>query len=146
MRIINKIIIHCSATKEGEYFDREDIKVWHLARGFKDIGYHYVILLDGTIQHGRDIEKIGAHCTGYNKDSIGICYIGGLDKEGKPKDTRTKSQKIAISRLLEELKEQFPIAIIKGHRDFSPDINKDGKIDPWEWSKSCPCFDVSKEY
>lgn len=132
MRIINKIIIHCSATKEGEYFDREDIKKWHLARGFKDIGYHYVILFNGSVQHGRDIEKVGAHCEGHNTDSIGICYIGGLDKNGKPKDTRTYEQKIGLERLLIELKEQFPTATIHGHNEFS--------------DKACPCFDVSKEY
>ena len=89
MRQINEIIIHCSATKEGLNFNANDIDRWHKQRGFKRIGYHFVILNDGTIQQGRELASIGAHCTNHNAHSIGICYIGGLDENGKPKDTRT---------------------------------------------------------
>ena len=131
MRKINKIIVHCSATEEGKYFDREDIKAWHVAgRGWSDIGYHYVVTLDGTIQKGRSIDIMGAHCKGKNRDSIGICYIGGL-KDGKAKDTRTEQQKIALIELIKVLKTTFE-AEVYGHNNFS--------------SKSCPCFDARKEY
>jgi len=132
MRKISKIIIHCAATIEGMDFDAQDIRQWHLQRGFSDIGYHFVILLNGNIQHGRPVYKKGAHCKGYNKESIGVCYIGGLDKKKKPKDTRTYEQRIELDRLLQELKVDHPTATIHGHNEFS--------------SKACPSFDVSKEY
>lgn len=132
MRKIDKIIIHCSATKEGKYFDVEDIDRWHKARGFKCVGYHYVVLLDGTIQEGRPIGQIGAHCKGYNKNSIGICYIGGLDENGKVKDTRTSEQKESLVNLITELKNKFPEATIHGHREFA--------------NKACPVFCVEDEF
>lgn len=132
MREINKIIIHCSATKEGELFTVEDIDRWHKARGFKGIGYHYVIYLNGRIKNGRPVNEIGAHCKGYNKNSIGICYIGGLDKNGKPKDTRTPEQKEAILMLLDILKKEYPNATVHGHYEFA--------------AKACPVFCVEEEY
>jgi len=132
MRNINLIIIHCSATKEGQNFHLKDIDRWHRERGFKKVGYHYVIDLDGTVEKGRDESEIGAHCQGKNKNSIGICYVGGLDINGKPKDTRTKEQKEALWNLLRELLVKYPKATIHGHRDFA--------------NKACPSFDVSKEY
>lgn len=132
MRYINEIIIHCSATKEGLNFNANDIDRWHKQRGFKRIGYHYVILLNGTVQQGRELESIGAHCTGHNAHSIGVCYIGGLDKNGKAKDTRTRQQKAAMWELMNKLCERFPDALIYGHNEFA--------------SKSCPSFDVQKEY
>lgn len=132
-RKINKIIIHCSATHEGQPFTIENIRQWHKQRGFTDIGYHYVVYLDGTVHLGRNIDLIGAHCTGHNANSIGICYIGGLESgSAKPKDTRTPSQKLALSVLLEELKRIYPSATIHGHNEFA--------------NKSCPCFNVKKEY
>lgn len=89
-RNINEIIVHCSATAEGKDFTTAQIKQWHLARGFSDIGYHWVIYRDGSVHAGRDESKIGAHCTGHNSYSIGVCYIGGCASDGKtPKDTRT---------------------------------------------------------
>ena len=132
MRYINEIILHCSDTKEGIDFNINDIRRWHKAQGWKDVGYHYVILLNGTIQQGRALEEIGSHCKGHNAHSIGICYIGRLDKNGKIKDTRTNQQKAALYNLLNKLCERFPDALIHGHNEFS--------------SKSCPCFDVAKEY
>jgi N-acetylmuramoyl-L-alanine amidase len=94
MREINKIIVHCSATREGENFEVAEIRKWHLARGFNDIGYHFYIDLYGEIHKGRDISKIGAHCKGHNRNSIGICYCGGVEADGKtPKDTRLECQK-----------------------------------------------------
>ena len=133
MRKITDIIVHCSATKEGKSFTVADIDRWHRQRGFAQIGYHYVIYLDGTIHKGRPIELIGAHCQGYNAHSIGICYIGGLATDNKtPKDTRTEAQKQALLNLLKELRAKFPAAKIHGHRDFA--------------AKACPSFDATKEY
>ena len=131
MRLINEIIIHCSATKAGQDFDVNDIDRWHKERGWKGVGYHYVIKLDGTIQEGRPLDQIGAHCIGHNKKSIGICYIGGLDKSGKPKDTRTVAQKESLRLLVNQLLERFPGSKVYGHNEFAP--------------KHCPCFCVSKE-
>lgn len=132
MRKINKIILHCSATKEGQHFTKEDIEKWHIERGFRKIGYHYVIYIDGSVHIGRDVSEIGAHTQGLNSNTIGICYIGGLDVNGKAKDTRTAAQKASIVRLIDELKGQFPDATIHGHYEFA--------------NKACPCFDVKKEF
>lgn len=143
MRDIKRIIIHCTATKEGQDFDVSDIRRWHLANGWKNIGYHFVIKLNGDIQEGRNIQQAGAHTKGYNQDSIGICYIGGCDKDGKPKDTRTEEQKNALYCLVKTLMKKYGVSEVKGHRDYSPDKNHDGKITQNEWVKSCPCFEVS---
>jgi len=132
MRKINKIILHCSATKEGQNFTTADIDRWHKQRGFAKIGYHFVIYLDGSVHKGRDISEIGAHVQGQNSNSIGICYIGGLDANGKAKDTRTDAQKASLVKLVAELKGQFPDATIHGHNEFA--------------NKACPCFDVKKEF
>lgn len=129
MRKIDKIIIHCSASCEGVNVTPSMIKRWHLQRGFRDIGYHFVITLDGKIHIGRVIEDIGAHCKGQNTHSIGICYVGGLDKNGKPKDTRNEAQKKSMIDLLKSLKFDYPNATIHGHNEFA--------------NKACPCFDVS---
>lgn len=133
MRKINEIIIHCSATPEGRPHTAAHIDQWHRRRGFACIGYHYVIRLDGTVETGRPVGQYGAHCLGHNTNSIGVCYIGGLTKDGKhPKDTRTDKQKAALLQLLKSLKEQYPDAAIHGHRDFA--------------AKACPCFDATAEY
>ena len=121
MRKIREIIIHCSATKEGRNFTVADIDRWHRERGMRCIGYHFVIYRDGSIHVGRAIEEVGAHCKGHNSISIGICYIGGLSKKGKPKDTRTRDQKAAMRSLIEQLKEEYPLATIHGHNEF---VNK----------------------
>lgn len=134
MRRIDYIAIHCSATREGQDYTVADIDRWHRGNGWTGIGYHYVIYRNGEIHSGRDIEKAGAHVANYNKFSIGICYIGGLDSAGRPKDTRTPEQKRALLNLLDRLKKQFPGAVIQGHRDF-PGV-----------TKACPCFDAKTEY
>lgn len=132
-RYINEIIVHCSATPEGKDFTVSDIRRWHLDRGFSDIGYHYVIYRDGSINKGRDESKIGAHCTGHNSNSIGVCYIGGCTADGKtPKDTRTPAQKKSLLELLKELKKKYPAASIHSHKDYA--------------NKACPSFDATKEY
>ena len=133
MRNINEIIVHCAATPEGKDFTVADITRWHKARKFRTIGYHFVIYRDGSIHAGRPLEEPGAHCVGHNKNSIGVCYIGGCAADGKtPKDTRTEAQKSALLDLLKRLHAQFPNATIRGHRDFA--------------AKACPSFDATKEY
>ncbi|MBD5230543.1 MAG: N-acetylmuramoyl-L-alanine amidase [Bacteroidales bacterium] len=132
-RKITEVIVHCSATAEGKDFTVADIRRWHLQRGFNDVGYHWVIYRDGSINKGRDESIIGAHCTGHNSNSIGVCYIGGCASDGKtPKDTRTPEQKTALLKLLKELKRRYPSATIYSHRDFA--------------TKACPSFDATKEY
>lgn len=131
MRKINKIIIHCSATKEGQKFTVKDIDTWHRQKGYKSVGYHYVILLDGTIETGRPESEVGAHCTGHNTNSIGICYIGGLDANSNPKDTRTDAQRKALIKLVKELKAKYQGATVHGHNEFA--------------NKACPSFDVKDE-
>jgi N-acetylmuramoyl-L-alanine amidase len=145
MREINLAVWHCSATKEGVEFDIHDIDDWHRARGFRKVGYHIVILLDGSKQFGRAIWEIGAHAEGYNHNSIGICYIGGLDMDGKAKDTRTPAQRREMKTLKNYLDYMFPGIVHVGHRDLSVDLNGDGVITPEEWMKQCPSFDVKTE-
>jgi N-acetyl-anhydromuramyl-L-alanine amidase AmpD len=146
MRKIDYLVVHCSATVEGKHITAEDIDRWHKQRGWSGIGYHYVILLDGTVQEGRPEAKIGAHVKGYNKNSIGVCYIGGLSKNKAPKDTRTPAQKAALEQLLIDLKDKYPNAEIRGHRDFSKDLNGNGVIEPFEFSKACPSYNAYQEY
>lgn len=150
---IDAIVVHCSATREGQDVRATDIDKWHKERGFSMIGYNYVIDLDGKVEVGRPLSMDGAHCNtkgisgkSYNKHSIGICYVGGLDSRGNPKDTRTSAQKIALRSLVYNLMLVYPIVEVIGHRDASPDINGDGKISKNEWIKECPCFDVKQEF
>lgn len=145
-RTITEIIIHCSATQENRDIRPWQIKQWHKDRGFVDIGYHYVITLDGEIHNGRPVNQIGAHVTGHNAHSIGICYVGGLDTRNKPKDTRTEAQKKSLLYLLKMLRQFYPGAKIIGHYDTSPDKNHNGKVDEWEKVKACPSFNAKEEY
>jgi N-acetylmuramoyl-L-alanine amidase len=133
MRDINKLIVHCSATREGQEISAATINKWHKNRGWSGIGYHFVIGLNGLIEYGRPVEKQGAHTKGHNKNSIGVCYIGGVEEDGKtPKDTRTEEQKCSLEELLIVLKKLHPEAVVHGHRDFS--------------AKACPSFDATEEY
>ena len=133
MRKIDKFIIHCSATPEGGDYTVQQIREWHVkGNGWRDIGYHYIIYRDGSIHTGRTIEQIGAHTTGYNSHSIGICYIRGYAADGKtPKDTRTEAQRRALIKLLRELKAKYPSATIHGHNEFA--------------NKACPSFIVKND-
>ena len=132
MRKIDKIILHCAATPEGKDFTVGNIRNWHLQRGFTDIGYHFVIYRDGSVHRGRPVEYAGAHTTGQNQNSIGICYIGGCAADGRtPKDTRTPEQRFALFKLVHELMQKYNISISKvfGHREFA--------------NKACPSFDMN---
>ena len=132
MRKNTEIIVHCTATRERLDIGAAEIDRYHRQRGFDSIGYHYVVRLDGSIEKGRDESAVGAHCLSHNVCSIGVAYVGGLDADGKPKDTRTPAQKRSLSALLTELRRRYPGAKIHGHRDFA--------------AKACPCFDATKEY
>lgn len=133
MREIKSIILHCSATPEGKDFTVEDITRWHKERGFRTIGYHYVVYRDGTVHNGRPVEQIGAHCYGHNKNSIGVCYIGGLMADGKTsKDTRTTEQKEALYQLCYDLMDRFDIGM--------EDIHCHNEYD----KKACPSFKIYK--
>ena len=118
MRKINLIVVHCTATPEGRDVTVADIDRMHRARGWKKIGYHYVVYRDGSVHEGRPVNEVGAHVYGHNANSIGVVYVGGVAKDGN----------------------------ICGHRDLSPDLNHDGKIEPSEWVKACPCFNAEEEY
>jgi N-acetylmuramoyl-L-alanine amidase len=129
MRPINSIFIHCSATPDGRDVTVEQIRKMHLKNGWNDIGYHFVIYRDGSVLPGRPISQIGAHAKGYNTGSIGICYIGGMNKENtKAADTRTPAQQESLIWLVKELIRTFGTLKIYGHNQVS--------------AKSCPCFDV----
>lgn len=131
-RRIDRIIIHCSAVRPDQTSSARQIDQWHRARGWKMIGYHYVIRRDGTVEKGRPEEMVGAHTLHINKGSIAICYEGGLDTHGHPADTRTPEQKIALRELIRELKTRYPNATVHGHNEFA--------------QKACPCFPARDEY
>lgn len=160
-RYIDEIIVHCTATKEGQACSSDQINAAHKARRFssyKDtkgrtryIGYHFIIHQDGTIEECRPISKIGCHASGHNSRSIGVCYVGGLDARDTNgrmiKDTRTPQQKASLIKLIKQLKAKYPtIKRVIGHRDTSPDLNGNGIVEPYEYIKGCPCFDAIPEY
>jgi N-acetylmuramoyl-L-alanine amidase len=133
MRKINEIVVHCTATPEGRMVSVATIRGWHKARGWSDIGYHYVVHLDGRVEAGRPVAQPGSHVAGRNAATIGVCYVGGTDRAGKPMDTRTAPQKAALRKLLLDLVKQFPsIGRISGHNEYA--------------NKACPCFDARTEY
>ncbi len=133
-RTINRIIVHCTATPEGRVETVESVRRMHKAKGWADIGYHYLIGLNGERWNGRNVNLVGAHCEGYNANSIGVCYVGGCDKNMKAKDTRTDKQKTALIALLKDLRKLYPKAKIVSHRD----LDRKGK--------ACPSFDATNEY
>lgn len=143
MRKITLIAVHCTATLAGKPFNLAAIRAMHLARGWSDIGYHKLIGIGGEVWDGRPEHVAGAHIKGHNSESLAVCYVGGIDSDGNPTDTRNSDQKQALENVLRAWRSRFPAAIIRGHRDMSPDRNHDGRITRDEWLKACPCFDVS---
>ena len=131
-RLINKIILHCADTRTDQNFNASDIDRWHKQRGWSEIGYHYVILLDGTIENGRDLDKIGAHCRGENKNSIGISFMGGRNPDGSKWGSPTKPQIKAYLELELVLSKKYPGITTHGHYEFG--------------NKSCPNFEICKLY
>lgn len=132
MRKIDHIVVHCTATPEGRHVTIAEIDRWHKDRGWKGIGYHKVVYLDGSVHNGRPLSEIGAHTSGHNADSVGVVYVGGVDHQLRPKDTRTPDQKEALEQVLKELVAKYPIKRITGHRDHA--------------AKACPSFDATAEY
>lgn len=145
MRKIDMIVIHCSATRADVPLSPRQLDEMHRQRGFDGCGYHYYVRRDGEICTMRPVDRPGAHAKGYNQHSIGVCYEGGLDEQGCPADTRTELQKRSLRVLVRVLAMDFQTRRIVGHRDLSPDLDGDGVIEPEEWTKVCPCFDVGTE-
>lgn len=143
---VQYIVVHCSASRINRPYKVEQLERDHQARGMRSAGYHFYIPRNGIIIPLRPLNVIGAHARGYNRKSIGVCYEGGLLSDGTPGDTRTLEQKGALLLLLRMLRRCYPQARIVGHRDLSPDLNRDGKISPNEWTKLCPCFDAKEAY
>ena len=145
MRKIHLIVSHCSATRADKELTAFDLDTMNRRRGFNGTGYHYYIRTAGTTHLTRPVERIGAHAKGFNTESIGICYEGGLDCRGRPADTRTPEQRAALRLLVHQLQERFPGCRVCGNRDLSLDRNGNGEIEPEEWIKACPCFEVKEE-
>jgi N-acetyl-anhydromuramyl-L-alanine amidase AmpD len=143
------VVWHCSATKPGLDIGAREIREWHLAKGWADIGYHLVIRRDGTIEPGRAMDDIGAHVAGHNSNSIGVCLVGGLDDQGRSFASRpdlfTAQQWVSARIVYQFLRRMYPHALHVGHRDLSPDKDMDGKITQGEWLKTCPTFSVAEE-
>lgn len=142
---VRYLILHCSATRADRDYTAEQLVKDHRRRGFRTGGYHFYVRRDGTLTQFRGLLEVGAHCRPYNRCSIGICYEGGLDASGRPADTRTPEQRSALRRLVWELLKEHRNARVCGHRDLSPDRDGDGIVEPQEWTKLCPCFDVATE-
>lgn len=137
-RKVDKIIVHCSDTYADMDIDVSDIRKWHKEeRGWKDVGYHFIITRSGKFQTGRDLdndgdvfEEIGAHVAGMNATTIGICLVGGKGKDGKPENNFTKQQMNVLAGLISMIQLKYPDATTHGHNEFS--------------NKACPSFDVQK--
>lgn len=144
-RSVTLIVVHCTATRVDADFTQNDLLRCHKAREMRMVGYHFYIRKDGFIWSTRPLEMVGAHCLGYNRESVGIAYEGGLNSHGLPADTRTPEQKHSLRVLIRTLKKMFPIRLVCGHRDLSPDMNGNGVVEQSEWLKQCPCFDVTTD-
>lgn len=140
------LVVHCSATRPGQDIGVAEIDEWHRAppREWDAIGYHAVVRLDGSIEFGRQFDQPGAHVKGFNRRSVGVCIVGGLDQSGAPANTYSKQQLESLKVVLRLLRLAYPNARILGHRDLSPDTDGDGVVEQSEWLKDCPCFDVPK--
>ena len=140
MRAIKYIAVHCTAGSQKATVN--DLLAEFKRKGWKAPGYHYVITADGKIHQLLDTEKVSNGVKGYNSVSVNIAYTGGMDGV----DNRTDEQKKSLVALLKLLRKRYPDAVIQGHRDFSPDLNGNGKIEKSEWIKMCPGFDAKTEY
>jgi N-acetylmuramoyl-L-alanine amidase len=132
VRKLDRIILHCTATPEGRHVDVDTIRVWHKARGWSDVGYHFVIYLDGSVHAGRAVEKTGAHVAGHNATTIGVVYVGGTDAAGKAKDTMNAAQETAFVNLVKHLRDQFGPLTLHGHNEYA--------------AKACPSFIVKDKF
>ena len=144
MRRIEYRAVHCTAGCQTQTV--ADLLAEFIRKGWKNPGYHYVVSPDGKITQLLDESKVSNGVKGFNSVSVNVAYIGGIDANGKAVDNRTDAQKKSLRQLLGMLKRKYPQAVIQGHRDFSPDVNGNGKVDVWERIKECPCFDAKEEY
>ena len=143
-RTIKYIFVHCTAGSQRQTL--ADLQREFRKKGWKNPGYHYVVFPDGTVQQLLNESGVANGVKGYNSVSIHVAYVGGIDANGKPLDNRTEAQKEKLSALLKLIHKRYPTARILGHRDISPDKNHNGRVDPWERIKDCPCFDAIPEY
>jgi N-acetylmuramoyl-L-alanine amidase len=132
VRKLDRIILHCTATPEGRHVSVDTIRSWHRKRGWSDIGYHYVIYLDGSVHAGRDVAKVGAHVVGHNADTIGVVYVGGCDAKMKAKDTMNAAQETAFVNLVKHLRDQYGPLTLHGHNEYA--------------AKACPSFNVKHKF
>jgi len=132
MRKLTRMILHCTATPDGRHVDVDTIRSWHKKRGWSDIGYHYVIYLDGSVHNGRHVEKVGAHVVGHNADTIGVVYVGGCDAKMKAKDTMNAAQETAFVNLVKHLRDQYGPLTLHGHNEYA--------------AKACPSFNVKQKF
>lgn len=124
------IFVHCSATRPEQDVGVREIRQWHKQLGWLDVGYHFIIKRDGTVEEGRPIEAVGSHVKGWNEKSIGICLVGGVDSKMQPDANFTKEQMESLKHMLETLKQTlYPNIIFKAHHDVAP--------------KACPSFNLS---
>ncbi len=144
MRKIKYIAVHCSASPQTVKI--AEIKNVFKSRGWSKPGYHYIIEVNGNIVKLLDESDVSNGVKGFNSETINVCYVGGINASGKAVDNRTEKQKDSLLSLLKNIKKRYPAAEIRGHRDFSPDLNCNGKIEPSEYIKMCPCFDAKIEY
>ena len=132
MRKLDRIILHCTATPEGRHVDVDTIRVWHKARGWSDVGYHFIIYIDGSVHSGRDVSKTGAHVAGHNATTIGVVYVGGTDAAGKAKDTMNAAQETAFVNLVKHLRDEYGPLTLHGHNEYA--------------AKACPSFNVKQKF
>lgn len=144
MRNIKYIAVHCTAS--SQHATIKELLLEFERKGWSKPGYHHIVDVNGKVFNILSEDEVSNGVKGFNSNLINVAYIGGIDAKGKPVDNRTEEQKKSLLLLLKALKEKYPNAIIQGHRDFSPDTNKNGIVDPWERIKACPCFDAKVEY
>ncbi len=144
MRSIKYIAVHCTAS--SQHATIKELLLEFKRKGWSKPGYHYIVDVSGKVFNTLSEDEVSNGVKGFNSNLINVAYIGGIDTKGKPVDNRTEEQKKSLLLLLKALKKKYPNAIIQGHRDFSPDTNKNGIVDPWERIKACPCFDAKVEY
>lgn len=147
MRSIHTLVWHCTASREDRAMSMADVRRFHMTvNKWKAEGYHLLVRRDGSVELGRPESQVGAHVAGHNVGTLGYAYEGGLDVNGRAKDTRTAAQKATMLRLTVDAISRHRLRKVTGHRDLSPDLNADGIISPNEWTKQCPCFDAGAEY
>ena len=144
MRNIKYIAVHCTAS--SQHATIKELLLEFERKGWSKPGYHHIVDVNGKVFNVLSEDEVSNGVKGFNSNLINVAYIGGIDAKGKPVDNRTEEQKKSLLLLLKALKEKYPNAIIQGHRDVSPDTNKNGIVDPWERIKACPCFDAKVEY